>query len=425
MISPYTTPFGITSQFAFCGLPLRLDTYRGCGFQCTYCFARYRGGNTAGNAIVPANPMTVRRIIDRSLHSDRSHIGVVGEFLRRRTPVHLGGMSDPFQVAEKRYGVTRAVLEVLRHYAYPTVISTRGTLVGEEPYLDLLKGFQPLVVQFSFSTTLDAVAPRIEPQCSPPSTILRVMERLSAAGVQVTCRWQPYVPGVSEQPRDFVRRVSSTGCRHLALEHLKLPLERGNPLWPALVAGIGRDIHSEYRGMGAKRDGRELILPAREKVSTVVGVAAAVHACGMTFGAADNEFQYLSDTECCCSGVDQFPGFQSWFRHQIGYAMRRCRDRAITYGVIAKEWTPRGSIDRFLNSRSRLSTRTNRPGTIQEHVRDRWNSLDSQGGPASFFGVLPTQRRVLGARVYEWAQGGANDLPVERPCVPQGAGSKW
>lgn len=41
----YTNSLSLTSQFSFCGLPFRLDTYSGCSFSCAYCFARIRGGN--------------------------------------------------------------------------------------------------------------------------------------------------------------------------------------------------------------------------------------------------------------------------------------------------------------------------------------------------------------------------------------------
>src|ERR1039457_3699348 len=103
-MSCYTTPFSITSQFAFCGLPLRLDSYRGCGFRCSYCFARYRGGNLPGDAIVPADPQQIARKLDRALVTEKG--GVIAQFLRRRTPLHCGGMSDPLQPAETRHRVT-------------------------------------------------------------------------------------------------------------------------------------------------------------------------------------------------------------------------------------------------------------------------------------------------------------------------------
>src|ERR1019366_9387640 len=122
----YTTPLSLTSQFFFCGLPLRLDSYRGCAFQCSFCYARYRGGNSPTPNIVPADPNTLRRTFDRALRDDTAP-GTIGQFLRHRVPIHFGGMSDPFQPIESRVGVTRRFLETLRDFSYPTVISTRPT----------------------------------------------------------------------------------------------------------------------------------------------------------------------------------------------------------------------------------------------------------------------------------------------------------
>jgi DNA repair photolyase len=385
----YTTPFGLTSQFCFCALPLRLDTYRGCAFRCTYCFARYRGGNLPGDSVRSANPRSVERTFHRALESSSSKVSAVGQFIRHRVPIHFGGMSDPLQPAELRFRSTEAVLQVLNKYQYPTVLSTKSTLVIRKPYIQLLRGIRPLVVQFSFSTTDDQIGQRLEPRCDPPSALLRAMAGLAKKGVHVTCRWQPFVPGVSEEPEVFVRRVASTGCKHLALEHLKLPLERGNPLWRELTSAAGRDLHEEYVNIGAVRDGREYVLPWQQKLRKVLEVARCVRNAGMTFGAADNEFQYLSDTEACCSGVDQFPGFENFFRHQIGYAIRKSRGAKIRYEIIKNEWQPTGSIDRYLNSKTRISNHASCKGSLQEHVLARWNSLGAPGSPSTFFGVVP------------------------------------
>src|SRR5438270_3698567 len=89
----YTTPLSLTSQFFFCGLPLRLDSYRGCAFQCSFCYARYRGGNTPDDSIVPADPKTLERVFQRTFREEQPP-GVIGQFLRRSVPIHFGGMSD-------------------------------------------------------------------------------------------------------------------------------------------------------------------------------------------------------------------------------------------------------------------------------------------------------------------------------------------
>ena len=35
-------PLNVSSKFAICGVPLRVDTYKTCSFGCKYCFANYR-----------------------------------------------------------------------------------------------------------------------------------------------------------------------------------------------------------------------------------------------------------------------------------------------------------------------------------------------------------------------------------------------
>lgn len=269
--------------------------------------------------------------------------------------------------------------------------------------MSLLKEIGHVVVQFSFSSTQDRVASKFEPHSSSPSELLKTMSILAKTGIRVACRWQPYIPGISEPAEEFVSRVSSTGCSHVSLEHLKIPVERNHPLWGDLIKAAGRDFYSEYKSMNAPRDGREFILPPHAKLPAILETARAVRARRMTFGAADNEFQFMSDTGCCCSGVDQFPGFENWFKHQIGYAIRKCMGRQITYDSISREWAPIGSIDRFLNSRSGLSKRCELQGSVRDHVRVRWNKPKAPGCPASFYGVVTSSDTTsTGNIVYVW-----------------------
>src|ERR1700674_5898358 len=149
-------------------------------------------------------------------------------------------------------------------------------------------------------------------------------------------------------------------------------------------------------------DGRELVLPPSRKLATVLEVAAEVRRCKMTFGAADNEFQHLSDTGCCCSGVDRFHDFENYFKHQIGYAIRRCVGKTITYSTIQHEWAPSGSVDRFLNSKSRIAHRNKGRATMIDHIKLRWNQQGVPGSPSSFFGVKVPNSAPLDLIAYEW-----------------------
>jgi DNA repair photolyase len=400
----YTTPLSLTSQFFFCGLPLRLDSYRGCGFQCSFCYARYRGGNVPGAAVFPADPHTLRRILARALNRDRAvPASTIGQFLRQKVPIHFGGMSDPFQHAERVHKITRHFLEALLEFQYPTVISTRSTMVATSPYLELLRAMKSVVVQFSFTSIVEKTSQALEPHTPKPADLLRTMEQLANQGIVVTCRWQPYVPGLSESPPKFVRAVAAAGARHVAIEHLKLPVERNHFLWTDLAAARP-SLWDDYRKAGAKLDGREFLLPAEIKLPTILETRDAVRKTGMSLGVADNDLQYLSDSSCCCSGVDRFPGFEGWFKHQVAHAVRRCRTSdKVTYGSIAHHWTPQGSVDRWLNSHSRIGRNRGSSGSLAEHIRVRWNNPGSSFSPAAFYGVEPCEElTAAGFRVFRW-----------------------
>jgi len=321
-------------------------------------------------------------------------------------------MSDPFQEVERHFRVTKDYLTTLRDIQYPTVISTRGALVANEPYLSLLREMKAVIVQFSMTSTSDEYRSQLEPYSPSSVSLLRAMHRLADAGIKVTCRWQPFVPGKSESPVEFVRRIASAGALHIALEHLKVPIDAKAPAWSRFEKDCRMDWRQEYKDAGATRDGREYILPGPSKLLTIQAVARIAHEASLTFGAADNEYQYLSDTQCCCAGIDQFDGFENWFRHQIGYAIRKSHN-LITYESISKEWAPVASVDRFLNSHTRLSAKLGNKGTISDHIRFRWNLPSVSCSPATFASVIPTNRFTPGGfRVYRWDK---------RPSLSDGA----
>jgi hypothetical protein len=262
-----------------------------------------------------------------------------------------------------------------------------------------------VIVQFSLTSTSDCYRNQLEPMSPSAASLLSAMTRLSNAGIVVTCRWQPYVPGKTEHPADFVRRVADSGAKHLALEHLKVPIDPRIAGWRRFESQSGVPWREQYRNEGATRDGREYIFRGRKKLRVIQKVAALARKKRMTFGAADNEYQYLSDTDCCCSGVDQFPGFDNWFKHQIGYAVRKSNGGTIAYESIAQEWSPLSSVDRFLNSHTRLGLKLGNNGTMADHVRFRWNEPSASGSPATFASVVPTERFSSGGfRLYSWEQ---------------------
>src|SRR3954454_544378 len=90
----YKESLGLTSQFYFCGLPLRLDSEPRCGFSCLYCFSKSRGGANLARSAQIADPAGLRRRFVRLAAGTVQ--GAIDEMLARGAAIHFGGMSDPF-----------------------------------------------------------------------------------------------------------------------------------------------------------------------------------------------------------------------------------------------------------------------------------------------------------------------------------------
>jgi DNA repair photolyase len=419
MATHYSTPLSLSSQIFHCSLPLRLDAYRGCSFSCSYCFARNRGGNTRTKAITFARDDALRRALQQAtLNSPKQ--SAVTEFLRARVPIHFGGMSDPFQKLENKKKVTLEYLRALADFSYPTVISTRSPLIAEEQYVALLKSF-PVVVQFSSSTIDDRQAKRVEPLAPPPSQVLQTMRHLSNLGITTTARWQPYIVGFSPKPKEFVQAVAEAGARQVSLEHLKITTE--NHWNPTLSRGsqVLEAAKRQYTKLGVHRDGREFVLDSSEKLKIALEVRSLCHKSKLAFGAGDNELQYLSDGNACCASVDHIAGFNSTYRFTIPHLVKKeiLKGNIIRFSDTGL-WRPVASIDRYLNSKSRLdSSNSSQKRKIDYFIQRKWNDLIGFNSPTGLHGVRFTgERDSAGMNIY-WVNDETRNLVIQ-PSGPRG-----
>ncbi|WP_353163776.1 radical SAM protein [Empedobacter brevis] len=399
----YNNPLSITSQFSFCGLPFRLDTYAGCAIGCKYCFARTRGGNINSKQLKVANHNDIISTFQNALTSNNN--GIISQFIRNNVPLHFGGMSDPFQSIEKRFGTSYFVLEYLKSINYPVVVSTKSDLIISPKYLSLLKSYKNLVIQISISTLDNDKSKIIEPNAPSPELTLQMIQTLNDNGVNTTIRWQPYIIGVSDRLEDFVNRISKLNVKHLSFEHLKLPLEKNIDLDNKIKKITGKSIYEEYKKLNAIVDGRELILPIEFKKTSIFKLKEISKKHNINIGFADNEFQYLSDFNCCCSGIDMFNGFENWYKPQISYAIKKAYNQAkkvISFNEIENEWNSTGAIDKFINSKSRID-KVETHNTMLDYVRDRWNNLNSPFNPTKYFNIsYAKQTDEKGNKIYKF-----------------------
>src|SRR4051812_17000808 len=224
-----------------------INPYIGCALGCTYCYARYAHGYAFDRAAA-ANPDHREVAADvaalppwlaferRILVKENAHT-VLQRTLRTGSDRHLallagesitiGTATDPYQPAERRFRITRQILEVIaQHPGLRCRIITKSPLVTRD--VDVLKRINRhsrINIHVSLITTDRDLARRIEPRAPTPEARLRAVRRLRESGIDVGVNVMPILPGITDRPAqldELVRKIADTGATHIAACALRL-----------------------------------------------------------------------------------------------------------------------------------------------------------------------------------------------------------
>jgi DNA repair photolyase len=210
---------GIVSENDSPDIPFRysINPYRGCLHGCAYCFARPTHEYLGFSAGLDFETKIVVKENAPDLFRDwLNRPGYAPE------PIMLSGATDCYQPCERRFRLTRGLLEVALEARQPVTLLTKNALVCRD--LDLLRPLAEMrLVHAGVSvTTLDAdLARSLEPRTSAPAARLRAIRELSAAGVPVFAMVAPIIPGLndSEIPAvlEAVRDAGASSAGHVFL----------------------------------------------------------------------------------------------------------------------------------------------------------------------------------------------------------------
>ena len=199
-----------------------LNPYRGCEHGCPYCYAR------PSHSFLELSPgldfETRLQAKTNAAERLRSELAQPGY---RCAPINLGANTDPYQPIERRWRITRQVLEVLAACHHPCTIVTKNALVERD--LDLLAPMaaRNLVAVFVSITTLDnRLAARMEPRASAPHRRLAAVRALSAAGVPVGVFFAPVIPMINDRELEAVLEAArAAGASSASHTLIRLPHE--------------------------------------------------------------------------------------------------------------------------------------------------------------------------------------------------------
>ncbi len=229
--------------------------YVGCEHACEYCYAR------ADKYLHTDTPDDFSRIIKVKKNA--------AELLKKelkKVKKDVIATAD-YQPAEKQFGLSGKMLEVIRDMEFPVTVIEKSDFVLED--LDVLREIHERTwacVSFSFSGVDENLTSIFEPVAPPPQRRLEAMKTLAEAGIVTGANFMPILPFITdtaEAVEEVVKKVKEykgtfiligglTLDDNVRTRYFKLLREKFPALLPKYEALYASNPH-EYYGRISKR----------------------------------------------------------------------------------------------------------------------------------------------------------------------------
>lgn len=262
------------SQCYLCDLPIRFDTYKGCSHGCRYCFANKF--SDISKIEKGESPAVLMSFIKGNRSKDTN-------WCDWNIPLHWGSLSDPFQPCEKIHRISYECLKVFKETQYPFVVSTKGKLVADDEYLDLLSECNCVVQISAVCSKYD----KLEKGCPTYDERIEMVNKVSKRVKRVIVRIQPYMHEVFEDVYNNLEKIKNAGAYGVVVEGMKFQKKKDG------LVKIGGDFAYPY----------DVIL------SDFMRLKTKAHELGLKIYAGENRLRKFGDSLTCC-GIDGLEDFR-------------------------------------------------------------------------------------------------------------------
>ncbi|WP_038056466.1 SPL family radical SAM protein [Thermodesulfobacterium hydrogeniphilum] len=176
----YIQPFDPwKSSLCTCPPKYSLNPYTGCGHGCLYCYAT----SFIKNFYSPRPKKDFLKIVIKDLVK-----------LPKNSLISLSNSSDPYQPLENLYEHTKKFLNFLLGTSYRVLIITKSDLILRD-----IKLLTKLRCAVSITITSKTLSKKLEPGAPGYKNRLKAVKILSEAGIPVSVRLDPIIPGLNEK----------------------------------------------------------------------------------------------------------------------------------------------------------------------------------------------------------------------------------
>lgn len=198
-------------------------------------------------------------------------------------PIHWGGVSDPFQPIEVQHRLSYEALKVFAETKYPFVVSTKGRLVADDEYLDLLKQCNCVVQVSLVSPKYDS----LEKGAPSFAERIEIIRKVAPHVKRVIVRAQPYTTAVFNDILNQIPVYADAGVYGLTVEGMKY----------------------KHKIPGFIKVAGDYCYPAQLLRKHFDIIKETCHRHGLKFYSAENRLRKMGDSLCCC-GIDGLEDFE-------------------------------------------------------------------------------------------------------------------
>jgi DNA repair photolyase len=171
-----------------------INPYQGCEHGCIYCYARnshFYWGYSAG--------LDFERKILVKHNAPDLLLEAISKKNYLPEPITISGNTDPYQPAERKFRITRSLLEIFDNYRHPVGLITKNSLIlRDADILQSLAKDNLVHVNISITSRDELLRSRMEPRTTTYAQRLKAVEKLSSLGVPVNVLIAPVIPSIND-----------------------------------------------------------------------------------------------------------------------------------------------------------------------------------------------------------------------------------
>lgn len=249
------------------GMFYSMNPYQGCEHGCIYCYARNvheYWGYSAGldferKIIVKKNaPQLLRKFL----------MNPKWECL----PISMSGNTDCYQPAEKKFRLTRQLLEVCLEFHQPVGLITKNAgILRDRDILEKMAQKNLVSALVSITSLDENLRSVMEPRTTTAKQRFRVIKELSDAGVRMGVMLGPMIPGLNEhEMQQIMETAALNGAKFSAYTFIRLNgsikilfhdwlyknfPDKADKVWHLIETGHGGKVNDSRWGIRMRGEG--------------------------------------------------------------------------------------------------------------------------------------------------------------------------